>query len=193
MTNNKIFFFHNTDHYHEVFTLKTAAAHRGPRDDRPTFYWFSDSYHSHFPAMDKYIYLFVKNPKEDNIQFRPRHLEPSFDAMYKDYLNFLAEKEKPSSERNSQEFCEPPILMSYSDIVPDLIALYDEENTAHIIIKPEKYKGLVFRLFDEREVPIPFNQIKTIVKVLPKIKESFPFISPKKIDGVYVYDDFNGY
>src|SRR3989304_4031624 len=122
-------FFHNSDEYFEEFTSKDK--------DRPTFYWFGDRVFNHLnPPVNCYPYfcLFVKNPKEDNIEFRARHEDGlGFHSLYLGYLDYLKYRDDPSKidtgGNYEAEWAEPAILMSFSRIVPDLIGKWDSEDS----------------------------------------------------------------
>lgn len=187
-------FFHNSDHQYddyfnrELFRPRLREENRA-EDLRPVFYWFSDSWHSTFPgSRDRFFYLFVKNPKESNIQLRSRHEGHDFHGLYSDYLVYLEERKtkdlsKLYGQRDHNHYCEPSILMSFSDVTPDLMAKYDEEKDIYVILRPESHRFQTFDLFDENKVPIPFNKIKEIASVVPNINFSHPFIEHPLIDG----------
>lgn len=168
-------FFHNSEEYREEFTSKEP--------DRPSFYWFSDKYFSHWPKnyRHKYFYLFVKNPKRDNIQLRARHDGLDFNALWLAYLNYQQQLIK-------YEHVEPPIIMSFSKIIPDLIAEYQEDTKQLVIIKPSAYKGQSLNSIYER---IRFANIPLIREIVPGIVNSLPFVSPMESNGGYIYDDWN--
>src|SRR5438105_1247988 len=98
MNKTALTFFHNSQYnYQEIPSLfKPRLREENKRENlRPVFYWFNDHWHSNFPSMrEKYFYLFVKNPKEDNIQFRSRHEGNDFNGLYAHYDEYLKERSK---------------------------------------------------------------------------------------------------
>lgn len=173
-----ITFFHNSEDYIEVFNPKS--------DNRPTFYWFSDRYHSHIGVNVKhrYFYLFVKNPKQDNIELRTRGEELDFNGLWEYYLEYKVERDKLYNQGIYDKYIEPPIIMSFSSITPDLVAEYDEVRDLFTIIKPDKYKGRELKF----QKALDFVNIKLTTEILPQINKSLPFIDPKETKGKYIYD-----
>lgn len=185
-----ISFFHNSDEYREVFSDREM--------NRPTFYWYSDSFHSHvgYKEKDKYFYLFVKNPRADGITLRSRHEELDFNALHSHYVWF--KKECLNNPRNGEYFYrEPSILMSFSTLIPDLIARYDEDSNEYYIIKPIEQKGVRFKLYDDKFKKeyvigdgIPFIKIPEIITVVPKILEALPNINPDILQEKYIFNNW---
>ncbi|MAF14033.1 MAG: hypothetical protein CMI53_04040 [Parcubacteria group bacterium] len=177
-----ITFFHNSGEYREFFSSK--------ENDRPCFYWFGDSYHCHlgWDNRDDYFYLFVKNPKEDKIPFRARYDELDFSGLYKNFLDYKIAREE--IYKGQKFYAEPSILMSFARVEPDIISKYLKESQEYEILKPGSHKGLKFKVSDEDGRLIPFNQIEVILDIVPQIKNSYPFIEPKKEQGHYIYEDW---
>lgn len=188
MSNIYITFFHNSEIYTEVFNPK--------EDGRPTFYWFGNQYHNHYNITnhkyDKYFYLFVKNPKADGIELRARHKGYDFNGLYDHFLSYKKERAKQYAKGIYDWLSpEPGILMSFGAIIPNLIAKFDDDTTKTCtVIKPAQYKGVRFALFDENNIPISFMEVPEICEMLPNIKSSYPFVEPKKINGKYIYGDW---
>ena len=190
MPKKYITFFHNSDSYRKYFT------HRDK--DRHCFYWFSDSYFNHC-GLYKYFCLFVKNPKDDNIEFISRHGDCSFDGLYRNYLEFLNEREE-IYKKGKGGYAEPSILASFSRIEPDIIA--ENNGKTYIIIKPKDYKGEELKLFASRlprdindvfpadNRPVKFTEIKEVVDIVPNILNSYPFIKPSQENNKYFYNDW---
>ncbi|NLH35660.1 MAG: hypothetical protein GX453_06520 [Lactococcus chungangensis] len=180
MSKQYIAFFHNSDDYFEKFSSKD--------EKRPCFYWFSDSYFSHI-GIYKYFYLFVKNPQKDNIEFNARAESDDFNGLYQSYLYFL--KEREAVRQNGKGYAEPSILVSFSNIEPDLIAEYKDDK--FIILKPYFLKNRELNLLGEEKSfnkTVPFIEIPEIVEAAPNIKNSLPFIEPDKNGDRYVYDNW---
>jgi len=183
MIPSHITFIHNSDELRSVFSHKDEG--------RPCFYWFTDRYHSHtgFKLKDKFFYLFVKNPISDAISFRPRNNEDrSFHALYEDFLFYMHNTEY-------EGYLEPPILMSFSTIFPDLIARYLQDLNEYEIIEPISHRGERFRLFDDmyKEVwakGIPFVEIPLLNEVIPTLQNSIPIASPDKRDEKYYFQNW---
>jgi len=163
-----IAFYHASENYLDLFSSK--------EDTRPTFYWFNDRFFHIFQDPD-YFMLFVKNPKLDKIKFRARHEGLDFNGLYEHYEVY-----------KSGKISEPSILMSFSDIVPSLIA--KKIGDCYKIIKPEEFKDKIFSLRDEKGNAIKFTEINLIKEIIPKIANAHPFIEPKKKEGEYIYDDW---
>jgi len=195
-----ITFFHNSQYnYFQVPSLFQPKLREDNKlkNLRPAFYWFNDRWHSHLPKYrEKYFYLFVKNPREDNIRFRSRHIEPDFNGLYAHYAEYLKERSQKNlsdlfKNGNHKEYCEPSILMSFSDIEPDLVlSIKHYTDRCGRVVKPKEYQGMRVCLFDKEFFPIKFINIPEIVKIIPKIKESYPFLSPETKDGEYLYEDW---
>lgn len=178
MSNIYITFFHNSDNYIEKFT---------PKDEvRPSFYWFGDRYYNHYSITTrfKYFYLFVKNPKKDGIELRERYEGLGFNSLYSRFLKYKKEREQ-NLQKGIYNWLspEPGIIMSFSVIVPDLIAKFDDDIAKTCtVIKPAQYEGVRFALFDKNNVPISFIDVPEICEILPNIISSYPFVEPKKED-----------
>lgn len=186
MSNIYIIFFHNSDNYIEKFT---------PKDEvRPSFYWFGDRYYNHYSTTTrfKYFYLFVLNPKKDGIRLRERYEGLGFNSLYSRYLKYKKVRDQ-NLQKGSYNWSspEPAIILSFSKIKPDLILEFDDESpNSAVVIKPERYKGLKISLFDNNDMPIQFIDIPEIVRILPKIRQSLPFIEPRMGKDGYIYEDW---
>lgn len=194
-------FFHNSEHCYEdrPSLFKPMLREENKGDDemfkRPVFYWFNDSWHSNMPeSREKYLYFFVKNPKKENISLRNRCGSGDFDSLYQNYVSFkneLLSRNLLDIYKNGNGYIEPPILMSFSDIEPDLVLMFaNGKDRQGVVVKPEQYKGTVITFFDDNFVPIPFINIPEIVEIVPKIKQSFPFVIPEKRSSKYIYEDW---
>ncbi len=178
-----ITFFHTSPHHIQLFFPQHIK--------RPIFYWFGDCYHDLFGKDHRaeYFYLFVKNPKKDNIAFRSRTEEMGFDGLYKQYLNYRREREE-IYQKGATKYTEPAILMSFSKIIPDLALKYDQKEKTYIVIAPIEYEGTKINLHDEKGRPKNFLDIPEILKIIPNIKNSHPFIDMMENDGKYTYEDW---
>ncbi len=185
MSAELITFFHNSDELRSEFSHKDS--------NRPCFYWFADRFHSHtgYLKKDKYFYMFVKDPIKESITLIPRNNEDhSFHALYNDFLFF-------KHNTDYQEYLEPPILMSYDRIVPDLIAEYSEETNEYKIVKPDIFKHMRFKLYDDSykhqwaKGP-KFTDIQVLNKSLPLLANSLPLTDPKIRNGKYIFKNWLG-
>jgi len=170
------------------------------KDTRPVFYWFCDIWHSNLPDFrSKYFYLFVKNPKDDNIKLRARHEGLDFHGLYTWYEKYLKKRNEKkfnmlfhSSKGNWGNYCEPSILMSFSNTEPDFVLHFEKEhNRFGLMVKPKEYQGTKIYLFNKNFYPIKFTDIPEIIGIIPKIKMSYPFLTPKLVNGKYIYEDWN--
>lgn len=164
---------------------------------RPTFYWFNDMYHHYQPWIEPYFYLFVKNTKQDRIHFKSRHENQDFNSLcvhqFDEYLKERVGKKLGEyfEKNNLEEYSEPSIILSFDNIEPDLVIKFSGERDKYgAVIKPDTHKGMKIYLFDENHYPIKFTAIPEIIDIVPKINYSYPFITPNKMDGKYVYEDW---
>jgi len=184
MTN--LFFFHTTDDYIETFDPQYSPMNKdGNPSSRPLFYWFSNVYFKYLG--DKYLYLFIVNPKKENIAVRHRlNNEEMFDGIWRRFKSF-------SNNRLSEGFwkehhgvlCpqdEPPIIMSFNILKPTLILKKVSENTF-------SYQDKIFKFADEQNQPIPFDKTE-LVKILPELKNSLPFVEPRQENVKFIYEDW---
>ncbi len=176
-------FFHNSDNYILLFRAQGKPENKDSLV-RPSFFWFNDSWFTHnVGGMEKYFYLFVQNPKEKDISFRSRHEGSGFHGLYSHYVDYLKERDVL--------YVEPSILVSFSDIIPDIIAEYNKATGYHIIDRPLTHQGVKFKLLDDNGAPRTFTEIPEIVSILPKVNNALPFVEPDLTNGVYTYEDFN--
>ncbi len=182
-----ITFFHHSEEYREEFTHKDPI--------RPCFYWFSDRFHSHC-GQYPYFYLFVKNPITSNIAMRVRSGENlDFHDLYTHFLDYR-DVGIPKVAKGDIQYAEPPIIMSFSKIVPDLIAKYHEDTDDYEIIKPVACSTIRFRFnessskFQSSALGIPFTKISELTHALSVLKVSLPFEDPEYIGGKYVYKNW---
>lgn len=204
--NPYVTFFHNSDyHWKKTPTLfqPLLREENKVKPIRPVFYWFNDMFHDHLPHLDKYFYLFVKNPKKDKIYLRARHEGYDFNGLckhqYDYYYKERAGKDLGSYYKNpgvKGNYYQPSVIMSFSNKDPDLVIKFaeDEKKCKYekygTVLYPESHKGTVIYLFDENYYPIKFTDIPEIVNIVPKINFSYPFLTPKKVNGKYVYEDW---
>ncbi|MBL8030896.1 MAG: hypothetical protein JNK33_01035 [Candidatus Doudnabacteria bacterium] len=187
---SKLLLIHNSDRLFDAL--------QPPDTKRPNFYWYTDRFVSHIGTF-KYIYIFVINPKEDNIELRCRAEPFDFDALHKGYLHFKEyhEGKHPHYKMN----IETGIAMSFSKLTPTVIlrAVGDEEDGLKIdyeVIKPSGKKTIV-RLFKEpyseiyKDKPLKFSDIPELATLIPEIEDVLPFkqIEPNA-EGRYVYEDW---
>ena len=187
---SKLLLIHNSDRLFDAL--------QPPDTKRPNFYWYTDRFVSHIGTF-KYIYIFVVNPKEDNVEVRCRAEPFDFDALHKGYLHFKEyhEGKHPHYKMN----IETGIAMSFSKLTPTVIlrAIGDEENGLKLdyeVIKPSGKKTIV-RLFKEpyseiyKDKPLKFSDIPELATLIPEIESILPFkqIEPKT-DGRYIYEDW---
>lgn len=181
MTPQYISFFHNSDEYREEFTHKDLK--------RPCFYWFSDRFHSHI-GIDSYFYLFVKNPTIDNISMRARSgNDLDFNDLFSHFL-YYKNNGVPKLESGELRYAEPPIIMSFDKITPDLIAKYNRDAKEYEVIKPTSHTNVKFKLWGDKQISTlatPFTEIPELANILPMLKKSLPFEKPDVIDNKYIY------
>lgn len=172
-----------------------------PDNKRPNFYWYTDRFVSHIGTF-KYIYIFVVNPKEDNVELRCRAEPFDFDALHKGFMHFKEyhQGKHPHYKMN----IESGIAMSFSKLTPSVIlrATGNEEDGLKLdyeIIKPSKRFGkkTVIRLFKEpyneiyKDKPVRFSDIPELAKLIPEMEDTLPFKSIKQnADDKYTYDDW---
>lgn len=190
---SKLLLIHNSDKLFDTL--------QPPNNERPNFYWYTDRFVSHI-GTSKYIYIFVINPREDNVELRCRAEPFDFDALHKGYLHFKEyhEGKHPQYKIN----IETGIAMSFSKLIPTVIlrATGDEDDGLKLdyeIIKPSKRYGKnnVVRLFKEpyseiyKDIPLRFSDIPELAKLIPNIEDVLPFkhIEPNE-GGQYLYDDW---
>ena len=186
-----ITFFHHSDKYIEVFDPCDPKVEARRGYNRPMFYWFYDKYYHYWgdDYKDKYFYIFVKKPSKDVIFFEylRRGRYPDFHKLW---LQYLKRKEE---EKTGCFTAEPPILISFSVIEPDLIAEYDKERDMYFVLKPsrrDKSEKVYLSFHDRDKKPVSFLDIGALVDLLPQIKYSVPFQQPLEIDGKYIYHDW---
>lgn len=189
---SKLLLIHNSD--------KLFDALQPPDNMRPNFYWYTDRFVSHI-GTSKYIYIFVVNPKEDNVELRCRTQPFNFDALHKDWLYFRDYKDGKYPEKH---YAEAGIAMSFSKLTPAVIlqATGNEEDGLKLdyeIVKPSKRfgKNKVVRLFKEpyneiyKDKPLKFSDIPELAKLIPAIEDVLPLkaVEPNS-DGKYEYADW---
>lgn len=190
---SKLLLIHNSDKLFDTL--------QPPDDNRPNFYWYTDRFVSHI-GTSKYIYIFVVNPKEDNVELRCRAKPFDFDALHKGFLHFkdYHDGKYPEYKLN----IETGIAMSFSKLTPKIIlrATGNEEEMLKLdyeVIKPSKRFGkkTVIRLFEEPYTdiyinkPISFAEIPELAKLIPDIENVLPFKALKPdTNGKYTYPDW---
>jgi hypothetical protein len=189
---SKLLLIHNSDKLFETL--------QPPDDKRPNFYWYTDRFVSHI-GTSKYVYIFVINPKEDNIELRCRAKPFDFDALHKDWLYFRDYQDGKYPEKH---YAEAGIAMSFSKLKPVIIlrATGSEKDGLKLdyeVIKPSKRfkKNTIVRLFKEpyseiyKDKPLKFTDIPQLAKLIPDIENVLPFkeIEPNS-NGEYVYSDW---
>lgn len=116
--------------------------------------------------------------------------------MYTHYLEYLEDRTNKNLKKlygNSDwnEYIEPAIIMSFSNIEPDLVVKFSSpKDRCGVIIKPNSYKGLKICFFETDYSPIKFINIPEIVRVIPLIKQSYPFIPTNVKSYKYIYEDW---
>lgn len=189
---SKLLLIHNSDKLFDVL--------QPPDDKRPNFYWYTDRFVSHIGTF-KYIYIFVVNPKRDNVELRCRREPFDFDAMHKDWLYF---RDYEDGKYPDKHYAEAGIAMSFSKLKPVVIlrATGNEKDGLKLdyeIIKPSKRFGkkTIVRLFKEpyneiyKDKPVSFSDIPELAKLIPEIEDTLPFKSIKpNADDKYNYDDW---
>jgi hypothetical protein len=190
---NKLLLIHNSDKLFDTL--------HPPDDKRPNFYWYTDRFVSHIGTF-KYIYIFIVNPKEDNVELRCRAEPFDFDALHKGYLHFKEyhEGKHPHYKMN----IETGIAMSFSKLTPTVIlkATGNEDDALKLdyeILKPSTRfgKNKVVRLFKEpyseiyKDNPLNFSDIPELARLIPNINDIYPFkdIKPDP-NGRYEYADW---
>ncbi len=158
-----ISFIHVSDEYREQFSSKDK--------NRPTFYWLTDRYFDHLaggkkPPAWKYLYVFVKDPLVDRIEFRSRHEGGQFHALFKAFVKFQARMlAEEKNTKDKQIYNEPGIMCSFSKITPDLICKYNALEQKFEIIYPLAKVGIMLDLFHSNGLPKNFLETN-IVKEL---------------------------
>ncbi|MFZ3009947.1 MAG: hypothetical protein WA030_02930 [Candidatus Microsaccharimonas sp.] len=197
----KLILLHNSD---RLFT-----AHKPPDDStRPFFYWYSDRFVS-FQGTQKYLYIFVIDPKKDDVQLRSRTRTRDFDGLHKDFLHYKAWIEGSHDEEcwctdKNLKYAESGIAMTFSEMKPTVTLLnrYYGSNreewmaTDFEISEPAvPFTKRKIKLFKEpyaemfETQPIKFNEIPEIVNIIPDINECLPFKTVAKgKDGKYDYE-----
>lgn len=147
-------------------------------EKRPVFYWFNDCYHSHIygdtPGAN-YIYFFLLKPRATTAKLFTRHGKGNFKSMWSDYQHYLDER-KIKEELGTKAYIEPGIVMSFSELVPDVICKFIDGFTvaAHSVAAN---KSVYFSLFHEGRFR-RFNEIPELVDLLPDITNSVPIVTP---------------
>jgi hypothetical protein len=183
---DKICFIHSSDEYRDNFSSKDAT--------RPTFYWLTDRYFDHVACGNysawKYLYFFIKNPKEENIEFSSRHDGLGFDSLFKKYVEFSKwAKNKEAGVKNDLAYCEPGIMCSFSIIKPNLIAKYDENKKDFVVMFPDEFKGQKLNLFYENGFPRSFVDTN-IHSIFSELTNVLPFVEPRRESDMYAYDNW---
>lgn len=196
----KLVLLHNSD---RLFT-----SHKPPDTKRPFFYWYSDRFVS-FQGTQKYLYIFVIDPLEDDIRLRSRTNSKDFDGLHKDFLHYKAWIDGNHDETcwcgtKDIQYAESGIAMTFSEMKPTITLMnrYYGSNreewmaTDFEIIEPAiPFTRRKIKLFKEpyddmyKTQPIKFNEIPEIVSLIPDINECLPFKKIEKSeDGKYHYD-----
>jgi len=189
---SKLLLIHNSDRLFDAL--------QPPDTKRPNFYWYTDRFVSHI-GTSKYIYIFVVNPKEDNVELRCRAEPFDFDALHKDWLYFRDYQEGKYPDKH---YAESGIAMSFSELKPSIIlrATGNEEDGLKLdyeIIKPSRHFGkkAVVRLFKEpyselyKDKPLRFSDIPELARLIADIEDVLPFKSLQPdINGKYTYLDW---
>ena len=189
----KLLLIHNSDKLFDVL--------QPPDTKRPNFYWYTDRFVSHI-GTSKYIYIFVINPQQDNVELRCRAQPFDFDALHKGFLHFKEyhEGKHPQYKMN----IESGIAMSFSKLIPTVIlqATGDEEDGLKLdykIVKPSRRfsKNKVVRLFKEpyseiyKDKPLRFSDIPELAELIPNIEDVLPFKNLEvAANGKYEYDNW---
>ena len=189
---SKLLLIHNSDKLFDTL--------QPPNDKRPNFYWYTDRFVSHI-GTSKYIYIFVVNPIEDNVELRCRAKPFDFDALHQDWLYY---RDYQDGKLPNKHYAEAGIAMSFSKLKPEVIlrATGKEDDMLKLdyeVIKPSKRFGkkTVVRLFKEpyneiyKDEPLKFTDIPELAKLLPDIYDILPFKDIKpNAKGAYEYDDW---
>lgn len=168
----KILFFHNSDNLIDaVRPENTPGIYQGS-----TYFWFNDRHNHHVPWDRRFLHLFIKSPISDDIRLHVRHGGEKYDSL----VNFYQAHKKEIAEGNFIH--EPPILMSDSVMIPDLIADggpdASRETKVWKVVHPAQFAGLELELYDKDHKPIPFNKIEGLRKVFSDLDEVIPFSLP---------------
>lgn len=180
-------------YFHDSIEYRTEFSSRDPL--RPTFYWFSDRFHDHYGyGIDNtYFYLFVKDPISSNISMRARGgTQHDFHDLYADFVLYKNEQ-VPKLDRGELEYAEPPILMSFDRMTPELIAVYHKNTNEYEILYPEASAKTRFRLYDVQSgskwpVGTQFTDVPELTAAVPELCNALPFQEPGYHDGRHVYD-----
>ena len=146
--------------------------------DKLNFYWLYESFHSHvsITKQDRYLHLFVRDPK--SIRFPYFRGGKNWEEVARYYFATKEGKDRNFRAGKVALVPEPPILRSPDTLVPDLIFDFETEGAEiATIIAPKEHAGMRCRLFTEEHVPIPFREVPEIVAILPHITQAFPSIA----------------
>lgn len=149
-----------------------------PTGKRPKFYWFNDRYHSHIygnsPGAD-YMYFFLVQPGNTAAKLFTRHGEGDFKSMWSDYARYLMARE--ANENNGvDEYLEPGIVLSFSELVPDLVCKF-EGSFAVTAKTMDGSKKATFSLLDNGKFR-RFDQIPELSYLLPGLLQAAPLTHP---------------
>jgi len=134
--------------------------------NRPSFFWYYDSFYSHLPLLkqDRYLHIFVKKKEDYNFSFMQDN--KTWDDVYNYYLDV---KEKRSKDIPTND---PPILRSPDTMIPELIFDFEKEgNNEAVCIFPDKYKGIRCKFFDDNHKPIDLIEIPELMEIINNIVE----------------------
>lgn len=198
----KMLLMHNSD---QLFnTLKP------PTTERPLFYWYTDRFVS-FQGTQKYIYLFLIEPRKDGIEVRSRSSFLNFDMLHKNFLHYKGWCEGKHPEwctcgKTNRVYEESGVVMTFNELRPDLTLMarsygsslpYDQQTDFEIIQPHKPFTKRTIKLFDapynniNLARRIRFIDIPEIVDLLPDLADSLPYkdIEPDS-DGIYHYDQW---
>ncbi len=156
-----ILFFNQGDKYTGKFTFS--------QNRRSNFFWYHDSFFSHFSIekQDRYLHIFIK--KQNDYDFAFMQDNKNWDDVYN---HFLKNKDKLKKEENLKNLktYNPPILRSSDLLVPDLIFDFEKEgNIEAVCVFPEKYKELRCKFFDNKHFPVDFIDIPKLNEIILNI------------------------
>lgn len=152
------------------------------------FCWFSDRFHELSYIGSQYIYFFLVNPRRDNIRLVSRPFWGGFHGLYSGYLHRRETFEnEPTFDRWNTE---PPFISTYSKLIPNLGAKFNEKTEEYTILFPQEHAGKKFRLFDQYRHRQPFNTIPMLTEALPGLIDAYPYVNPPLHEGHYWFPDW---
>jgi hypothetical protein len=150
----KLVFFHNSYILIEKFLPRSG-------DDPYNFFWVDNKYHDYTSLEEplKYIHFFVRDPWKEGYDFTlMQGIGKSSEALRSYYMNW------------NGSIGTAPILRIADNIVPDLIAVFDEEKKSYQVVGTKR----LFKVNDANDNLVPFVQSKVLRDLVPTLTQAFP-------------------